>query len=48
MPELRNLANDDPEDLLREILRILCRDSLATEPGLDQGSIEVDKTLPRS
>ena len=47
MPELRNLADDDPEDLLREVLRILGRDALATEPGVDQRSIEVNQPLPR-
>src|SRR4051812_30603308 len=47
MLELRNLADDDLEDLLREVLRILGRDALATEPGVDQGSIEVNQPLPR-
>ena len=35
------------EDLLREILRVVGRDALATEPRVDQGRIEVNQPLPR-
>ena len=42
-----DLADDDLEDLLREILRVLGRDAVATQPGVDQGRIEVNQPSPR-
>src|SRR5262245_52732700 len=44
---VRNLADDDPEYLLREVLRVLSRDALPTKPRVDQRRIEINRPLPR-
>jgi hypothetical protein len=47
VPKLRDFADDDPKDLLREVVRVFGRDALTTEPRVDQGGIEINQALPR-
>jgi hypothetical protein len=39
--------DDDPKDLLREVVRVFGRDALTTEPRVDQGGIDINQALPR-